>query len=54
MNPLKKAKRNLKRKVATTTGIPTTASGRKRKAESFQGQIIFWLVLIGIIVYLFK
>lgn len=34
MNPLKKAKRNLKRDIAKATGIPTTKSGRKRKLKN--------------------
>lgn len=40
MNPLKKIKRNAKRKVATTTGIPTTRSGRKRKLKRIVGNSI--------------
>jgi hypothetical protein len=54
MNPLKKSKRNLKRKVAKATGIPTTKSGRKRKADAIQGKAIFWLIVIGIVVYFFS
>ncbi|TVZ41819.1 hypothetical protein P886_1169 [Alteromonadaceae bacterium 2753L.S.0a.02] len=51
MNPLKKSKRSLKRKVSKATGIPTTKSGRKRKADAIQGQAIFWLIVIGVVVY---
>ncbi len=47
MNPLKKPKANLKRKIARTTGVPTTRTGRKRKFESYQGYLA-----IGIIVAL--
>jgi len=51
MNSLKNGKRNLKRKVANTTGIPTTRSGRKRKAKALQGQVILWGVVILAVVY---
>ena len=54
MNQLKKTKRNLKRKVALSTGMPTTKSGRKKKAVDFQGQAMFWLIVIGIVVYVFS
>lgn len=54
MNPIKNAKRNLKRKVANATGIPTTKSGRQRKAGALQGQAIFWLIIIGLVVYFFS
>lgn len=54
MNPLKKSKRNFKRQVAIITKIPTTKSGRKRKADKIQGQGIVWLVIIGAIVYAFS
>ena len=54
MNPIKNVKRNLKRKVANTTGIPTTESGRKRKMNALQGQAIFWLVVIFVVVYFFS
>lgn len=37
MNPLKKSKRHIKRKVAKATGIPTTKSGRKRKVARVTG-----------------
>ncbi|EGQ8179461.1 hypothetical protein [Vibrio parahaemolyticus] len=47
MNPLKKPKANLKRKIARTTGVPTTKTGRKRKFKSYQGYLV-----IGIIVAL--
>ena len=54
MNPLKKAKRNMKRSVAKATGIPTTKSGRKRKADSMMGQVIVVFLIIGVIVYFFS
>ena len=51
MNPLKKAKRNAKRSFATKTGIPTTKSGRKRKTEAIQGQAIFWVIVVALVIY---
>lgn len=54
MNPLKSHKRRLKSSIARATGIPTTKSGRSRKADRIQNQAIGWLVLIGIVVYLFS
>ncbi|WP_154650877.1 hypothetical protein [Reinekea blandensis] len=51
MNPLKKSKRNFKRKIATTTGIPTTKSGRSRKVDALQGKLIGWLIIGGIILF---
>ena len=51
MNPLKKAKRNVKRSVAIKTGIPTTKSGRKKKADAIQGQVVFWLVLVVLLYF---
>ena len=50
MNPLKKAKRNAKRRIANATGIPTTKSGRARKAKKMEGQILLWLIVIGFVV----
>lgn len=52
MNPIKKSKRNLKRKVAKTAGVPTTKSGRKRKLDRAQGQAIFWLIIVGVVSFL--
>lgn len=54
MNPLKKSKRNFKRKVAKGTKIPTTKSGRKRKADKIQAQAVVWLIIIGAIVFAFS
>lgn len=54
MNPLKKSKRNFKRKVAKATGIPTTKSGRKRKTDAMQGKLVLWLIVIGVVVYIFS
>ncbi len=52
MSTLKKHKKNTKRKVAKATGIPTTRSGRKRKMDSLQSQVIFALIVVGIVLYL--
>lgn len=54
MNPLKKSKKNFKRKVAKATGIPTTKSGRKRKIDALQGQVVLWLIVIGFVIYVFS
>ncbi|HCE4620645.1 TPA: hypothetical protein NKY26_001325 [Vibrio parahaemolyticus] len=52
MNPLKKPKANLKRKVAKATGIPTTRSGRKRKSERMQGYLFIGVLVL--ILYIFN
>lgn len=51
MNPLKKAKRNMKRSLANKTGIPTTKSGRQRKIDSLVSQGAVILIIIIVIVY---
>lgn len=51
MNPLKKSKTNFKRSVSRAAGIPTTKSGRSRKAKSMEAQGLFWLIIIGLIIY---
>ncbi len=50
MSPLKKAKSNMKRSISTKTGIPTTKSGRKRKADSLvsRGAVILVLVIVAV------
>ena len=52
MSSLKKHKKNMKRKVANATGIATTRSGRKRKMDSLQSQVIFCVIVVGIVLYL--
>ncbi|UTW13830.1 hypothetical protein [Marinobacterium rhizophilum] len=52
MSSVKKHKKNMKRKSANATGIPTTRSGRKRKMNSLQSQVIFGLIVVGIVLYL--
>ncbi|MCP8687815.1 hypothetical protein [Marinobacterium sedimentorum] len=52
MNTVKKHKKNMKRKVANSTGIPATKSGRKRKMSSLQSQVIFCVIVVGIVLYL--
>ena len=54
VNPLKKSKMNFKRKVAKATGIPTTKSGRKRKMDAMHAQLVLWLIVIGVLVYIFS
>lgn len=51
MNPVKKTKRNLKRSVATKTGVPTTQSGRKRKVDSLVSQGLAILVMVAVVAY---
>ncbi|ELA8155831.1 TPA: hypothetical protein ACN343_004165 [Vibrio parahaemolyticus] len=51
MNPLKRPKANFKRKVAKVTGIPTTKSGRKRKADKMQGYLL--IAVIVVLLYFF-
>lgn len=47
MNPFKSYKRNIKRKVARSTGIPTTKAGRKRKGNSILGKLgLIFIVLM--------
>lgn len=68
MNPLKKSKRNFKRKVAKATGVPTTKSGRKKKlkatiTDSNQNRqsrgktgcrgLVFLILALIIVVYIF-
>ena len=52
MNPLKSQKRKVKSSIARATGIPTTKSGRSKKADRVQNHAIGWLVVVGIVVYL--
>jgi hypothetical protein len=51
MNPLKKPKANLKRKIAKATGVPTTKSGRRRKVDRMQGYLVIGVIVL--LVYLF-
>ena len=42
-----------KRKIARATGIPTSRSGRRRKANKLGGQSLFWLVaIVLVLIYL--
>lgn len=52
MSFFKKAQANTKRKIARATGIPTTKSGRKRKAEKLENKFIGWIVLLVLIGWL--
>lgn len=47
MNPFKKQKSKLKRKIALSTGIPTTRTGRKRKATKMTGQFWLFIIILG-------
>jgi hypothetical protein len=51
LNPLKKQKRKFKNSIARSTGIPTTKSGRKNKADNILNKVGGWLILIIVIVY---
>ncbi|WP_157890235.1 hypothetical protein [Marinobacterium aestuarii] len=51
MSSLKKHKKNIKRKGANASGF-TTKSARKRKMSSLQSQVIFCLIVVGIVLYL--
>ena len=50
---LKKYKTQTKRKIAKATGIPTTKSGRKRKADKLSSQALGWIVLIVVVMWFF-
>lgn len=52
VNPIKKAKGKAKRSIASATGVPTTKSGRAKKAGKLEGQVILWIVVIIAIVWL--
>jgi hypothetical protein len=52
MSSLKKHKKNMKRKVTNASGTPTARSGRKRKMDSLQSQVIFCVIVVGIVLYL--
>jgi hypothetical protein len=51
MNTVKKHKKNIKRKGANANGF-TAKSGRKRKMSSLQSQVIFCVIVVGIVLYL--
>jgi hypothetical protein len=48
MRPDKKLKRNVKRTIAKTIGIPTTRAGRRRKLGKMMGCMIY---ILGIPLY---
>jgi len=50
---LKKYKTQTKRKIAKATGIPTTKSGRKKKADKLSSQALGWILLIIVAVWFF-
>ena len=52
MNPLKKYKANTKRKISRKIGVPLTKGGRKRKAKKIEQNIIGWIVIIAVILWL--
>ena len=52
MNPFKKAKANVKRSISRKTGIPLTKGGRKRKSKKMEQNLIGWVIVIAIIVWL--
>nr|WP_158651765.1 hypothetical protein [Marinobacterium profundum] len=51
MSSVKKHKKNIKRKVAHADGSTATSS-RKRKMSSLQSQVIFCVIVVGIVLYL--